>query len=152
MNTRNQWSAATRQVRGLYMQTFFTFWIGFVQRWKLGIFSLCSVKLNVASINGPQNIQQVLQLSPSLMKYLCCYIVDSSINYFLWVCQIMYWCPVDLVLNKSPQEKNQVVLGLVIWQAMWYTVILFRSILQGIVHLRKCGQCWKSVVEPHPAG
>ena len=39
------------------------------------------------------------------------------------------------------------VLGLVIWQAMWCTVILFRSILQGIVSLRMCEQ-WQTVVEP----
>ena len=30
LNTRNQWSAATKQVRGLYAQTFFTFWIAIV--------------------------------------------------------------------------------------------------------------------------
>ena len=53
----------------------------------------------------------------------------------------MYWCPIYLVLNKPPQEKNRVVIGLVISQAISYTVILFRSILQGIVHLRMCQQC-----------
>ena len=44
------------------------------------------------------------------------------------------------------------VLYLVIWQAMWCTVMLFRSILQGIVRLRMWEQCWQSVVESHLAG
>ena len=30
LNTRTQWSAATKQVRGLYAQTFFIFWMDFV--------------------------------------------------------------------------------------------------------------------------
>ena len=44
---------------------------------------------------------------------------------------------------QNPKEKNQVVLSLVIWHAMWCTVILFRSILQGTVRLRRWEQCWK---------
>ena len=44
------------------------------------------------------------------------------------------------------------VLDLVMWQAMRYTVILFRSTLQGIVRLRMCEQCWQSIVEPQLAG
>ena len=63
----------------------------------------------------------------------------------------MYWCPVDLVLNK-PHRKNQVMLSLVIWQAVWCTVILFRSILQGTVHLRMRKKCLQSVVGPQLAG
>ena len=32
LNTRSQWSAATKPVRGLYAQTFFTFWMPFVHK------------------------------------------------------------------------------------------------------------------------
>ena len=80
-------------------------------------FTLCSINLNMASISGMGNVQPVFNLDPFVMKRLWCDIVDSSINYFLYVCQIMYWYPIHLVLCKPPQ-KNQVVLGLVIWQVM----------------------------------
>ena len=30
LNARNQWSVATKQVRGLYAQTFFSFWVDFI--------------------------------------------------------------------------------------------------------------------------
>ena len=58
--------------------------------------------------------------------------------------------------KPGPQQtdtgKNQVVLGLVIWQAMWCTVILLRFIMQGTVRLRICEQCRQTVVEPHLVG
>ena len=49
---------------------------------------------------------------------------------------------------QTPTGKNQAVLGLVIWQAMWCTVILLRSILQGTVRLRMCEQCWQVLWSP----
>ena len=83
---------------------------------------------------------------------LWCGIVNSSLNSFLYVCQITHWCPVDLVLDKPPRGKNQLALGLVIWKAMRCTVILFRSISQGIFRIRMNEQCWQNMMEPHLAG
>ena len=64
-----------------------------------------SINLNMASISVTGNVQPVFNLDPSVTKNLWCDSVDSSINYFLYVCQITYRCPLDLVLNKPPQEK-----------------------------------------------
>ena len=67
----------------------------------------------MAIFSGTGNVQPVFNLDPCVMKHLWCGIVDSSINPFLKVCQIT--CSIDVILHR---KKNQVVLGLVIWQAM----------------------------------
>ena len=48
---------------------------------------------------------------------------------------------------QTRTRNNQLVLGLVIWQAMSCKMILFRTILQGIVRLRMYEQCWQSMME-----
>ena len=65
-------------------------------------FTLCSINLNMAFINDMGNVQPVFNLEPCVMKQLWCDIVDSSINSFLQVCQITYWCSVGLVIKETP--------------------------------------------------
>ena len=69
-------------------------------------FNLCSINLKVASISGTGNVQPILNLDPCVMKHLWCDTIDSSINYFLVLVSL------DLVLNKPPQEKNEVLMDL----------------------------------------
>ena len=55
---------------------------------------------------------------------LCINIPHGSPWPVVWI-PLPFTCTVNVVLKKPPQEKNQVVLGLVIWLAMQYTVVHF---------------------------
>ena len=56
---------------------------------KLGNFlTLCSINLNMASICGIGNVQPAFNLDPCVKKNQWCVVVDSSLNSFLYVCQI----------------------------------------------------------------
>ena len=60
----------------------------------------------MASISDTGNVKSVFNPDPCVMKHLWCDIVDSSLTSFFKACQITYWCPVDLHLNKLPEKKK----------------------------------------------